>query len=137
MEKIILSDISNDINKLDVIENKEIFINKYKDIGEKINIIDNFLNSDNNDNNDNNRDKDNKEKTFTDIIEELINLNMAEINNNMTIEKLKYYSDLLKKYSHKNEKIDEYMNFIRNKCEKHICINKKLSKISVKKFKNL
>ena len=98
MEKIILSDISNDINKLDVIENKEIFINKYKDIGEKINIIDNFLNSDNNDNNDNNRDKDNKEKTFTDIIEELIDLNMAEINNNMTIEKLKYYSDLLKKY---------------------------------------
>ena len=104
MDKIILADMCNDINKLDVIENKEIFINKYKDMGEKINNIDNFLNNDNNtdNNNDNNNnfigDKDNKEKIFTDIIEELINLNMTEINNNMTIEKLKYYSDLLKKY---------------------------------------
>ena len=43
-------------------------------------------------------------------------------------------ADLLKKYSHKNEKIDEYMNFIRNKCEKYICINKKLSKIDNEDF---
>ena len=95
MEKTILSEICNDINKLDIVEKKEIFIDKYKDINEKIENIDKFLNEEceyfKN-------DIDNKEKTFTDIIEELINLNMSELNNNMTIEQLKYYSDLLKKY---------------------------------------
>lgn len=40
----------------------------------------------------------------------------------------------LKKYNYKNEKIDEYMNFIKNNCEKHICISKKLSKIDNEDF---
>ena len=95
MEKTILSNICNDINKLDIIEKKEIFINKYKDINEKIENIDKILNNECEDSKNN---IDNKEKYFTDIIEELINLNMSEFNNNMTIEQLKYYSDLLKKY---------------------------------------
>ena len=95
MENTILSNICNDINKLDIIEKKEIFINKYKDINEKIENIDKILNNECEDSKNN---IDNKEKYFTDIIEELINLNMSEFNNNMTIEQLKYYSDLLKKY---------------------------------------
>ena len=95
MEKTILSDICNDINKLDIVEKKEIFINKYKDINEKIENIDKILNNECEDSKNN---IDNKEKYFTDIIEELINLNMSEFNNNMTIEQLKYSSDLLKKY---------------------------------------
>ena len=95
MEKTILSDICNDINKLDIVENKEIFIDKYKDINEKIHNIDKILNEECGDFKIN---IDDKEKSFTDIIEELINLNLSELNNNMTIEKLKYYSDLLKKY---------------------------------------
>ena len=109
MEKTILTDICNDINKLDIIEKKEIFINSYKDINEKINNINIFLNEEYNDSK---TITDNKEKSFTDIIEELINLNMLELNNNMTIEKLKYYNNLLKIYDNYliNEKnIIEYV----------------------------
>ena len=90
MEKLILSDLCNDINKLDVIENKDIFITRHKDIVEKISVVDNYLNNQNNDND--------LKKTFIDIVNELTDLNILELNNNMTIEKIKYYNDLLIKY---------------------------------------
>jgi hypothetical protein len=93
MEQIILSELCNDINKLDVIENKETFINKYKDIGIKINSIDNYLNKPSDD-----IKSDDSSKKIIDIIIELTNLNTLELNNNITIEKIKYYNDLIKKY---------------------------------------
>ena len=98
MDKIILSDLCKNINEMDVVGNKEVFIIKHKEINDKINKIDNYLNDDN----------ENNEKTFVEIIEELINLNVSELNNNITIEKLKYYNKLLKKYEELilNEKND-------------------------------
>ena len=98
MDKIVLSDLCKNINEMDVVSNKEVFIIKHKEINDKINKIDNYLNDDN----------ENNEKTFVEIIEELINLNVSELNNNITIEKLKYYNKLLKKYEELilNEKND-------------------------------
>ncbi len=95
MDNIIINDFCNDINKLDIVEKKDVFINKYKEIGEKIKNIDNYLNNYLNNNESNNK---NVEKTIVNIIDEMVNLNMSEFNNNMNIEKLKYYNDLLKKY---------------------------------------
>ena len=36
----------------------------------------------------------------------------------------------IKKYKNVHERIDEYMNAIKNKCEKNIIIHKKLEKIN-------
>ena len=90
MEKTIIIKLCDEINKLDISENKDIFINKYKEIGIKVQDIDKYLNEKNEDTS--------SSKTVVDIIEELVNLNMNEINNNISIEKLKYYNELLKKY---------------------------------------
>ena len=107
MDKIILTDLCKSINEMDVVGNKEVFIIKHKDINDKINTIDSFLNDDN-EINEINENNGNNEKTFVEIIEELINLNVSELNNNISIEKLKYYHNLLKKYEELllNEKND-------------------------------
>ena len=89
MEKNTLVDVCNDINNLDIVEDKDKFIKEYKNINEKIVDIDNYLNKNNIVDN----------KSLTDVIEELTNLNINEFNNNLSIEKIKYYNDLLKLYN--------------------------------------
>ena len=90
MEKNSLVDVCNDINNLDIVEDKDKFIKEYKNIHEKITIIDNYLNTDN---------IVDSNKNLIDIIEELTNLNISEFNNSLSIEKIKYYDNLLKLYN--------------------------------------
>ena len=83
-----INELCGKINNLDIVNNKEEFIKNYNEVNEKIIEVDNYLKSEINVN----------EKTLKEIIDELMDMDISEINNDINIEKIKYYNDLLNLY---------------------------------------